>query len=71
MNQDGPLIAWRKSSASASGNCVEVAAAADRILVRDTKDRAGHVLSFTQAEWRAFLIGVDSGEFSLDTLRGS
>lgn len=69
MIPDGQPISWRKSTASAQGNCVEVGAAGDRILVRDTKDRSGSVLSFTPAEWRAFLTGVDSGEFSIETLR--
>lgn len=71
MEQDGSSIAWRKSSASAQGNCVEVGAAGDSILVRDTKDRAGRTLSFTVAEWQAFLTGVGSGEFSVETLRES
>src|SRR5690242_5195529 len=51
-----PSLAWRKSSASAQGNCVEVAVDGDRVLLRDTKDQgAGAVLTFTEAEWQAFL----------------
>ncbi len=36
-------LKWIKSSYSASGNCVEVAARdhGNRVLVRDTKDRTG------------------------------
>jgi cobalamin biosynthesis protein CobT len=46
---------WRKSSYSGSngGECVEVAAA-DAILVRDTADRTGPVLTFTAEAWRTF-----------------
>jgi hypothetical protein len=46
---------WRKSSYSGNGggNCVEVAAQ-DRVLVRDTKNRAGTVLLFAPAAWRRF-----------------
>jgi hypothetical protein len=56
--------AWRKSSASAMNDCVEVAfASADRILVRDSKAPEGPVLEFTDSEWNAFLTGVRSGEF--------
>lgn len=56
--------AWRKSSASGSGNCVEVAFDQGKILVRDSKaGGAGAVLSFTADEWSAFLIGVHAGEF--------
>lgn len=46
---------WRKSSYStADGNCVEVADGGSRVLVRDTKNRPGVVLSFTPAAWRRF-----------------
>jgi hypothetical protein len=46
---------WRKSSYSGDqGNCVEVAEATSRVLVRDTKDTAGPVLRFSPAAWRGF-----------------
>jgi hypothetical protein len=49
-----PEQAWIKSSYSGSeANCVEVTVR-DRIMVRDTKDRTGHVLRFTPAAWREF-----------------
>ncbi len=54
--EDKMNIRWRKSSYSGNGgsDCVEVAAA-DRVLVRDTKqDRVGPVLQFTSAAWRRF-----------------
>jgi hypothetical protein len=56
---------WVKSSLSyANGDCVEVASLPDgRIGVRDSKDTAGPVLRFTPAEWRAFIGGVQNGEF--------
>jgi Domain of unknown function (DUF397) len=46
---------WRKSSYSGDngGECVEVAAAED-VLVRDTADRNGPVLTFVADAWRAF-----------------
>ena len=47
--------AWRTSSYSNNGgNCVEIAAAAGVIGVRDTKDRAGVVLAFGPEAWRRF-----------------
>ncbi|MFC6015420.1 DUF397 domain-containing protein [Plantactinospora solaniradicis] len=52
---------WRKSSRSSSnqGNCVEVADNLPaRVLVRDSKDRQGPVLSFGPAGWRAFVRAV-------------
>jgi hypothetical protein len=46
------------------GNCVEVGRTDDgAVLVRDTKDRAQHALSFTDEEWSAFVAGVKAGEF--------
>lgn len=56
---------WHKSSFSESGGCVEVRMLADVVQVRNTRDRGGAVLNFTFDEWRAFLAGVFSGEFSL------
>ena len=46
---------WRKSSYSGSngGECVEVATART-VLVRDTTDRSGPMLTFTAEAWRAF-----------------
>lgn len=56
---------WHKAAASNGGtNCVEVMETETGFLVRDTKDLgAGSVLSFTHAEWEAFLAGVSNGEF--------
>ena len=48
-------VAWRKSSYSSSGNCVEVAVVPSSCAVRDSKDRDGAVLVFSPAAWRAFL----------------
>lgn len=47
---------WRKASYSASngGGCVEVADQANRVLVRDTRDRSGPVLRFTPGAWQRF-----------------
>ena len=65
MADDQPRT-WRKSSFSSNngGNCVEVA---DRLdggrLVRDSKDPSGPVLSFTVAEFGAFVKGARAGEF--------
>lgn len=56
---------WVKSSGSfANGNCVEVAALpGGRVAMRDSKNAGGPVLTFTAAEWDAFLGGVVLGEF--------
>jgi Domain of unknown function (DUF397) len=64
---------WRKSSYSGNGgaDCVEVGHGPGPgcILIRDTKHRDGPVLSFSAAEWRAFVAGVRNGDFDLDKSR--
>lgn len=54
---DERRLIWRKASRSNSngGDCVEVAVAPDRVLVRDSKDPDGPRLSVTATEWRSFL----------------
>jgi hypothetical protein len=50
---------WRKSSYSGDngGACVEVATA-QAVLVRDTTDRSGPVVTFTADAWQAFLTAI-------------
>jgi hypothetical protein len=51
---------WRKSSYSGAngGECIEVAAEDDGVMVRDSKDRSGHVLAVPAAAWRVFVAAV-------------
>jgi Domain of unknown function (DUF397) len=58
-------LAWRKSTASASGTCVEIAFGRESVYVRNARDRDGPVLEFRPDEWAAFLSGVYNGEFEL------
>jgi hypothetical protein len=48
---------WRKSSYSGTngGSCVEAADMGSSILVRDTTDRGGAMLSISPDEWRRFV----------------
>jgi hypothetical protein len=58
--------AYRKSTFSGGGGCVEVRMLADGMIgLRDSKnpEKPPHV--FTQLEWRAFLAGVHAHEFDL------
>ena len=68
-------VTWLKSSFSGGkgGACVEIAfvpgskEGSDQIIaMRDSKDPDGPVLVFTPAEWEAFTLGVQDGEFDLD-----
>ena len=66
-NANGNCVAvaftgWRASTRS-NGNCVEVAAAAALVGVRDSKDPAGPVLAVDPAGWAAFLAGIRRDEF--------
>jgi hypothetical protein len=51
--------AWRKSTYSGGngGECVEVAST-DSVMVRDTADREGATLSFSEPAWQEFLGSV-------------
>lgn len=50
---------WSKSSYStALGQCVEVTSRNGDVLVRDSKDLDGPVLSFTQETWESFLADI-------------
>lgn len=54
-------ITWRKSGASGSGDCVEVATPPHSVLMRDSKDRSGPTISFTDEAWKTFLLELRFG----------
>ena len=56
---------WRTSSYSNAngGACVEVATVGNHWAVRDSKNRAGVVLTFDPDEWAAFVGALRCGEF--------
>jgi predicted secreted Zn-dependent protease len=61
--QDATL-SWRKSTRSgAAGHCVEVANVPAAVLVRDSKDVEGPVLTFAETDWSGFIAGIRAGEF--------
>lgn len=57
---------WRRSGHCAAGSCVEVAQVGDHFLIRDSKEPNGPRLTFTPAEWTAFVAGVKAGDFSFE-----
>lgn len=58
-------VVWRKSSFSnISGECVEVARLGQTVLLRDSRQPEGAVLTFSLDEWRDFLANVAHGELS-------
>jgi len=54
------LLRWRKSSACDPSECIEVVNWGDRVLIRDSKDKAGPVLSVQLQVWHAFIGDVTS-----------
>lgn len=57
-------LTWLKAQRSThNGQCVEIASAAGKIAIRDSKDPDGPVLVYTPAEFSAFLEGARNGEF--------
>ena len=58
---NGPRDKFRAATRCTGGACVEVAMPADKVLVRDGKDREGDVLSFGAVEWMSFLDGIKAG----------
>jgi len=61
--------AWRKSSRCETAQCVEIQmageATGDRVLMRNSKNPEGQVLTFSAREWLAFLASLRG-----DDLRG-
>jgi hypothetical protein len=58
------LVRWTKAASCAGGNCVQVASTGDGlVLIGDSKNADGPVLSYTRAEWVAFLEGAKNGDF--------
>jgi hypothetical protein len=46
---------WRTSSWSISGECVEVGSVGTEVVIRDSKNRGGSVLSFSATAWERFI----------------
>lgn len=51
----GSTIVWRKSAASNSNGCIEVAFVEGAVLIRDSKNTVGPVLSVSPVAWAVFL----------------
>jgi hypothetical protein len=56
-------LSWRKSTYSiATGECVEVAAASGRVVVRDSNRQFDALLQFPAADWRNFIAATKKRE---------
>ncbi len=61
---DPDAVTWQTSSFSngAGGMCVQAGMHDGGVVVRDAKNLDGLVLSFSRAEWAAFVDGVENGD---------
>lgn len=53
---------WRTGRSCANAACVEVASVPGAMLVRDSKDVDGGVLTFDRAGWGAFVAALKSDQ---------
>jgi hypothetical protein len=60
-----PRIAWRKSTASNSGGCVEVAVVDGSVRIRDSANPDGAVLELPPAAWSFFLTRARTKDFDI------
>jgi Domain of unknown function (DUF397) len=58
-----PDILWRTAVKSGAENCVKVARHGATVMIADSKNPGGPVLSYTLQEFDAFLDGAKKGEF--------
>ncbi|MCI2423437.1 DUF397 domain-containing protein [Saccharopolyspora sp. K220] len=57
---------WRTSTRTqGQGRCVEIGFGADRVAIRDTKDRAAGHLAVRSKRWSEFVRGIKRGEFDV------
>ena len=56
-------LAWRVARTCQGGSCVRVAYTGGTILIGDTKNPDGDVLTYTVSEWQEFVAGVKQGDF--------
>jgi uncharacterized protein DUF397 len=58
-------LTWVKSSRCDSNHCVEAAITSDgAVAVRNSQAPDGPVVLFSMDEWKAFVGGVENGEFT-------
>src|ERR1700733_4373158 len=56
-------LTWRTALSCNGGACVQVAATENGVLLGNTRQPSGPVLSYTPDEWREFVAGIKKGDF--------
>jgi hypothetical protein len=54
---------WRIAVACNGGECIRVAPQGDQIVIGDSKNPDGPVLTYSRNEWHAFVDGIRQGDF--------
>jgi hypothetical protein len=55
LRTDPSVLMWHKSPFSQAGHCVEVATKGEAVLIRDSKNQEGPILSVSSSAWRQFV----------------
>jgi hypothetical protein len=67
MTQPNPStlgeLNWRVARLCNGGSCVRVAPHGDTVVIGDTKNPDGPILSYSRAEFRDFVEGIRQGDF--------
>lgn len=53
-----PPVHWKKSSRSVHSQCVEAGCGGNTYFVRNTRNRAGGTLRFSDDAWARFVAGI-------------
>jgi predicted secreted Zn-dependent protease len=56
-------LTWRTALSCNGGACVQVASTENGILLGNTRQPTGPVISYTLDEWHAFVAGIKQGDF--------
>ena len=51
-------LSWRTARNCDGGNCIRVATSKDKVTIGDSKNPDGPMLSYSRAEWVAFIDGI-------------
>lgn len=58
-------LMWRRAGGCESTQCVEVALTDAKVLIRNSGQPYGSVVTFDHGEWRRFVAAVTAGEFAV------
>jgi predicted secreted Zn-dependent protease len=56
-------LTWHTALSCDGGECVEVAADRNIILIRNSRQPGGPLLEYTPEEWHEFVSGIKKGDF--------